>query len=111
MISKPSVSGKKTAAKDRELVVKAAVRDGVHTAHATSTTVAEAGEAWLRNCADLEKASQDEYRRLLDLHIKPYLGDVKLSKLTAPMVVEFRTKQRWAGCLNCQQCYRLIFNI
>jgi hypothetical protein len=34
------------------------------------------------------------YRRHLDMHIVPYLGSVKLSKLTAPMVSEFRTKLR-----------------
>lgn len=72
------------------------VREGTHTPDGASITVAEAGEHWIKTGEgnDLERATLDEYRRHLDMHIKPYLGNVKLSKLTAPMVSEFRTKLR-----------------
>jgi integrase len=76
--------------------VKEEVRQGTHTADSESITVAEAGQNWLRNGEGngLERASLAEYRRLLDMHIVPYIGNVKLSKLTAPMVSEFRTRLR-----------------
>jgi integrase len=79
-----------------EAAVKVDVRKGLHTPHSDSITVREAGERWLRNCeADgHERATLNEYRRHLELHIAPYLGPVKLSKLTAPMIDIFRDKLR-----------------
>jgi integrase len=76
--------------------VKVEVREGRHTADSESLTVAEAGKHWIKTGEgnSLERATLDEYRRHLEMHIVPYLGNVKLSKLTAPMVSEFRTKLR-----------------
>jgi integrase len=72
------------------------VREGRHTADSESITVAEAGKHWIKTGEgnSLERATLDEYQRHLDMHIVPYLGNVKISKLTAPMVSEFRTKLR-----------------
>jgi integrase len=87
---------KKKAADAYHATVSVDVRKGVHTPDSDSITVAEAGEAWIKTGEDneLERSTLDEYRRHLDMHIKPYLGNVKLSRLTAPMVKEFRTKLR-----------------
>jgi integrase len=87
---------KKKAADAYHAAVRVEVREGRHTADSDSVTVAEAGKHWIKagegNC--LERATLDEYQRHLDMHIAPYLGLVKLSKLTAPMVSEFRAKLR-----------------
>src|SRR5712664_1260717 len=85
---------KKKAADAYHATVTVEVREGRHTADSSSITVAEAGEHWIKNAEanNLERTTIDEYRRHLRLHIVPYLGKVKLSKLTAPMVSEFRTK-------------------
>jgi integrase len=85
---------KKKAAEAYHATVTVEVREGRHTADSSSITVAEAGEHWIKNAEanNLERTTIDEYRRHLRLHIVPYLGKVKLSKLTAPMVSEFRTK-------------------
>jgi integrase len=86
---------KKKQADAYHATVKVEVRHGTHTADSV-ITVAEAGQHWITTgeSNDLERATLDEYRRHLDLHIAPYLGNVKLSKLTAPMVSEFRNKLR-----------------
>lgn len=72
------------------------VRQGLHTADSNSITVSHAGEHWLKTCEDngLERSTIADYRRHLDLHITPRIGTVKLSRLTSPMVSEFRSKLR-----------------
>jgi integrase len=87
---------KKKQADAYHVKVGVEVRQGTHTADSESITVAEAGKHWIKSGEgnNLERTTLDEYRRHLDLHIRPYLGNVKLSKLTAPMVREFRTKLR-----------------
>ena len=40
----------------------------------------------------MERATLAAYREHVELHIKPYLGSVKLSQLSAPMVREFEDK-------------------
>jgi integrase len=78
-------------AKKREIDVGAAVKQGTHTAHSDSITVDQAGDNWLANgrATPLERSTLVEYEQVLTLHIRPYLGKVKLSKLTAPDVVAF----------------------
>jgi integrase len=70
------------------------VRAGIHTADSASITIAEAGKLWIatgkRN--HLERSTLDAYRQHLELHIAPYLGGVKLSQLSAPMVREFEDR-------------------
>ena len=67
------------------------VRQGTHTAESASITVNEAGERWLRNAEDdkLEEATVRQYRQHVDLHIRPYLANKKLSELTVPLVNKF----------------------
>jgi integrase len=75
------------------------VRQGLHTADSDSLTVIQAGEHWIRRCETngLVRATVTEYQRHLNLHITPHIGPVKLSRLTAPMVSEFRVKLRETG--------------
>jgi integrase len=77
--------------------VRVEVREGRHTPDSESITVADAGRHWVKTSEsnNLEKATLVEYQRHLDLHIIiPYLGSIKLSKLSVPMVSEFRTRLR-----------------
>jgi integrase len=86
---------KKKGADAYHATVVVEVREGRHTADSQSITVAEAGEHWLRTSEEnyLERTTLDQYERLLNMII-PHLGNVKLSKITAPMVTEFRNKLR-----------------
>jgi integrase len=75
------------------------VRAGVHTADSASITIAEAGRKWIEAAElgssddePLERATIEAYRQHLRLHIEPYLGSLKLSQLSAPMVLEFLEK-------------------
>src|SRR6516165_3455808 len=64
---------------------------GIHTADSRSITVSEAGRLWLtsREAAGIERASLENYREYLDLHIAPLIGATKLAALTAPFVREY----------------------
>jgi integrase len=70
------------------------LRSGMHVPDSQSVMVAEAGRLWLQGCeaASLERASLANYRQLLELHIIPLIGAVKLSRLTVPMVRSFEDK-------------------
>jgi integrase len=74
--------------------VKVEVRQGEHTPDSASVTVAEAGKLWVATgeTDGLERSTIDQYRQHLELHIAPYLGRVKLSQLSGPMVREFKDK-------------------
>jgi integrase len=67
------------------------LRGGLHVPDSQSVTVAEAGRLWLvsSEAAGLERATLDQYRQHLELHIVPLIGAMKLSRLTAPMVRAF----------------------
>jgi integrase len=85
---------KKKAADNFAATANVEIRAGVHTADSNSVTVAKAGKLWIETCeqAGLERATIDAYRQHLRLHIEPYLGNLKLSQLSAPMVREFEDK-------------------
>jgi integrase len=87
---------KKKAADAEHARVTVDVDSGIHTPDSKSITIKEAGERWIKagEDNDLERATLDEYRRHLHRHIVPYIGRVKLSKLTAPMVTDLRSKLR-----------------
>jgi integrase len=82
---------KKKAADNFASTASVEIRAGVHTADSASKTIAEAGKLWLEtgDKAGLERSTLAAYRQHLKLHIEPYLGNVKLSQLSAPMVREF----------------------
>ena len=71
---------------------RAEVSRGVHTPESASKTVGEAANLWLlRGEAEgLERSTLNKYRNHADMRIKPALGAVKLARLTAPAVEEFR---------------------
>jgi len=85
---------KKKDATAFEATANVEIRAGIHTADSASKTIAEAGALWLKTgeAKGLERATLSAYRQHLELHIKPYLGAVKLSQLSAPMVREFEDK-------------------
>jgi integrase len=70
------------------------IRAGIHTADSASKTIADAGRLWVETGekSGLERATLAGYRQHLKLHIEPYLGNLKLSQLSAPMVREFEDK-------------------
>ena len=67
------------------------IKAGTHTADGASITVAEAADLWLDDCRaeGLERSTIKQRDEHIRLHIKPFLGDVKLSRLTAPKVDDF----------------------
>src|SRR5271166_2898704 len=82
---------KKKAADSFAATDNVEIRAGIHTPDSASKTIAEAGRLWIETGeqAGLERATLEAYRQHLRLHIQPYLGNVKLSQLSAPMVREF----------------------
>jgi integrase len=84
----------KTAADDWLTTTRSEVKAGIHTPDAKSITIKEAGQKWLRACAanDLERGSLRVYEQYVRLYIAKHLGAIKLSRLTAPMIVEFRDR-------------------
>ena len=89
----------KTFAKKRDAdayhaKVATEVRAGIHSAG--STSIAEAGELWLRSreAAGLERTTLVSYREHLSLHITPLLGALKLAELNLPRVREFEDALR-----------------
>jgi integrase len=85
---------KKKVADNFAATANVEIRAGVHTADSASVTIAEAGRLWLEtgDKAGLERSTLAAYRQHLKIHIEPYLGNVKLSQLSAPMVREFEDK-------------------
>ncbi len=69
------------------------VRGHIHVADSDSVTVAEAAADWLaRARRELERGTCDQYRQHVDLHILPFIGNMKLSRLTVPAVRSFMDK-------------------
>ena len=82
----------KKEADDYHATVKVQVRQGVHTSHSKSMTVAEAAEDWI---AFVEGESREastiaQYRQHVKYHINPRIGGVRLSRLTTPGIHKFR---------------------
>ena len=68
------------------------IKHGIHTPPAASITVGEAGERWIEQCKTdgLEATTVRQYRQHLDLHIIPFIGEVKLAHLLPASVIDFR---------------------
>jgi len=73
--------------------VKVSIRAGTHTSG--NHTVAQAGAKWIGDAEDrLEPATVESYQQHLDDHIIPFIGTVKLSQLTVPLIREFMDRLR-----------------
>ena len=68
------------------------VRQGIHTPHTKSTTIAEAAEDWIKfiELEGRERSTVNQYRRHVKYHINPRIGREKLAKLTTPRLNKFR---------------------
>jgi integrase len=75
----------------RLLVIRGEVRDGIHVLEADSITIAEAALRWLqdRRLEGLERGSLRTYAQYVEV-INRLIGARKLSRLTVPLVNEFR---------------------
>lgn len=75
------------------------VREGVHVPESATVTVAEAGRLWISSgeASGLERSTLDQYRQHLGLHIVPFIGREKLSKLTVPFIRGFQDRLREDG--------------
>src|SRR5262245_58511596 len=83
---------RKKEADEFQASVKVAVREGTHTPHSKSLTVAEAAEDWIKSVEieGSERSTIAHYRNHIDNHIVPRIGREKLSKLTTPRINRFR---------------------
>src|ERR1700730_14527141 len=72
------------------------VRDGVHTPDSASITIAEAADLWIETCNGhhLERSTRARRWQHIKFHIRPFLGRIKLSQITAPLVREFEDRLR-----------------
>lgn len=61
------------------------VSKGIHVADSATVTVEEAGKLWLKAGAEagLERTSLDQRKQHLNLHIVPFIGSDKLSKIAS----------------------------
>jgi integrase len=87
------------AAVDFASTARVEVRAGVHTADAASVTVATAAANWIKagREAGLEASTLLQRRQHVEHHIGPFLGTLKLSRLSVPRVRIFETELREAG--------------
>lgn len=83
---------KKKDADEYAATVKVDVRQGVHTPHSKSLTIAEAAENWLKyiELEGRERSTLAAYRIHVGNHINPRIGREKLAKLTTPRIHAFR---------------------
>lgn len=75
-----------------KIKVEGELAQGVHTADAKSVNVAGAADIWLASCeaGGCDRGTLKTYREIVNGHIKREIGSEKLSRLSAPRVVEFR---------------------
>src|SRR5215510_2460050 len=75
------------------------VQQGTHTRASTSKIVEETWKLWLEQCeADkLERSTIRQRAIHLKHHVGPFIGTVKLSDLSTPLIYDFDTKLRQAG--------------
>ena len=74
------------------------VAQGIH-ARDVKTAIIDIVDAWISHCIDegLERSTIEQRKRHLKLHIAPFIGRVKLSELTTPMVNHYMDQLRDAG--------------
>ncbi|MER9212848.1 site-specific integrase [Mesorhizobium sp. M0663] len=66
------------------------VRDGLHVVDSTSKTVNDVGKLWLTRAQnELEHGTYLGYEQHLRLHIRPFIGNEKLSRMNMPRIRKF----------------------
>lgn len=77
-----------------ETKVRGEIATGTHVADSASVTVEKAGDLWLQRAEieGLEASTVRQYQQHLKHHIVPLIGATKLSRLTKPVVEEFRDR-------------------
>jgi len=87
------------AAKDFEASSRIEVKEGTHVADSASVTVGQAGELWITTAEaqGLERTTLEQYQQHLRLHIMPFIGRTKLSKLNAPLIRAFADRLQEEG--------------
>jgi integrase len=77
-----------------ETKVRGEIVAGTHVADGASITVGEGAVLWIQRAEldALEASTVRQYRQHVDLHIKPLLGQKKLSQLTRPAIEAFKDK-------------------
>ena len=67
------------------------VSQGTHTPDSASITVAKAADLWIERARqqELERSTIKSYEEIARLHIKPFIGAEKLSRLNMPTVQAF----------------------
>ncbi len=90
---------KKKDADQFAATAKVEVREGTHVADRETVTVAAAGKLWIATseAAGLERVTVETYKGRLDLHVTPFIGSEKLSKITVPVVRSFADRLREEG--------------
>ena len=90
---------RKKDADARHAEVAVHVKRGVHVASSKSITVTEAAKRWAdeAEAGGLERATVRTYRQHIDLHIVPFIGRMKVSEITVPVVAKFKTQLRHKG--------------
>lgn len=90
---------KKKDADAFQATAKVEVRAGVHVADSASVTVEKAAKFWITSAeaAGLERTTVANYQTHIDLHIVPFLGQMKLSALNVPTVRNFEDQLREGG--------------
>jgi integrase len=86
-------------AKDWMVTALHEVQQGIHTPASTSKTVEEVWLLWLADCEanNLEFGTVRQRRQHLNHHVAPFIGRIRLSNLTTPLVYDFHTKLREGG--------------
>ena len=89
----------KKAATDYHAKVRLDLNAGVHVAPRKSVTVADAAKAWLKAADNdgLERATIQQYKQHVNLHMAPIIGNVKLSDITPATVRRFEERLREEG--------------
>ena len=69
---------------------------GIHVPDSASVTVQKAGELWLKTCREkdggLEETTIRTYKQHLNLHINPFIGREKLSRLSLQLIRAFQDR-------------------
>jgi integrase len=81
----------KKAAEEREAEIRRELTLGTHIPARDSKTISEVWDTWITHCIKegLERGTIQQRRQHLKLHVAPFIGQRKITELTAPGVNEY----------------------